>query len=78
VPGIERLTPPRIKEYARYDLYTAATDWFDRLAAPISNSYDEPEIRAWYERAGLTDIQTERVEDSWIWAIGTRGGSCAS
>ncbi|HZS10749.1 MAG TPA: methyltransferase domain-containing protein [Nitrospirales bacterium] len=72
IPAAERRTPLRIKEYARYDFYTAATDWFDRLAAPISHFYDAEDIRRWFTSAGLTQVETALVEDSWVWGIGTQ------
>lgn len=69
---VRRWTPLRIKEYATYNLYTNYTDWFDRLSAPISNSYNEAEIRAWFEKGALREIETALIGDSWVWGKGQR------
>jgi len=66
--------PLRIEEYAQYNFYSSYTDWFDRLSAPTSNFYTEPEIRGWFEAAGLENIDTAVVGDSWVWGRGYRGG----
>jgi len=65
--------PLRIKEYARYDFYTSYADWFDRLSAPLSHFYTESEIREWFEKAELKNIETALVGDSWVWGKGHRG-----
>ncbi|GJL65086.1 MAG: hypothetical protein NPIRA05_00570 [Nitrospirales bacterium] len=70
---IAALVPSRIKEYASYDFLSSYTDWFDRLSAPLSNFYNEEEIHAWFRRAGLSNITTSLVEDSWVWGKGSRG-----
>lgn len=75
---VERSIPLRIKEYAGYDFYTSYTDWFDRLAAPVSHSFGQEEIQGWFQRAGLTQIETALVGDSWVWARGSRAGKCTS
>jgi SAM-dependent methyltransferase/uncharacterized protein YbaR (Trm112 family) len=76
--SVEQLAPLRIKDYARTDFYTSYTDWFDRLSAPISHYFTEEEIRRVCERAGLSQIETAQVGDSWVWAAGRRGSACIS
>lgn len=60
VPGlrgiVERLMPARIKLYSGYPFQVMEADWFDRLAAPVRFYYDEPQVRALVEAAGLSDI----------------------
>ncbi|TAJ07289.1 MAG: methyltransferase domain-containing protein [Nitrospirae bacterium] len=75
---VEQYAPLRIKEYAGYDFYASYTDWFDRLAAPVSHSYSEEEMLGWFRRAGLAEIETTLVGDSWVWAKGRKAGSCTS
>lgn len=69
---VERWTPPRIKEYAGYNFASSYADWFDRLSAPVSHCYDSNEIRGWFSRAGLTNIETALIDDSWVWGKGCR------
>ena len=69
---VARWTPLRIKEYAKYDFAASYADWFDRLSAPTSHFYSQAELRAWFERAGLKNIETALVEDSWVWGKGER------
>nr|MBI3612483.1 methyltransferase domain-containing protein [Nitrospirota bacterium] len=78
IAAVERCAPLRIKEYAGYDFYASYTDWFDRLAAPVSHFYSEDEIVGWCRRAGLTEIETALVGDSWVWAKGRKAGPCTS
>ena len=72
-PVVVDWAPLRIKEYASYNFYTSYADWFDRLSAPISHCYTEMEIRGWFLSAGLTEVETALVGDSWVWAKGQRG-----
>ncbi len=57
-PVAEAIAPARIKLYSRYPFQVCFADWFDRLSAPIRFYYDEKEVRAWFERAELSDIHT--------------------
>lgn len=53
---IEKITPPRIKGYAKYNFHVSYTDWFDRLSYPCVNYYNGDQVRGWYERNGLTNL----------------------
>lgn len=61
VPGIgkvlEKITPPRIRGYAKYDFLVSYADWFDRLSYPCVNYYSGEQVRGWYERNGLTKLK---------------------
>ena len=45
-----------LKSYANYPFGVCHNDQFDRFSAPIENRYNQKEIKAWLERAGLEDI----------------------
>ena len=68
----QKIFPPRTREYAGYPFRDNWTDWYDRLAAPITNYYTIDEIFEWTEKARLKDVRVSLVGDSWIWAIGRR------
>jgi len=61
LPGLgnilEKITPPRIKGYAKYNFFVSYTDWFDRLSYPCVNYYSGKQVRAWYERNSLTKLE---------------------
>jgi uncharacterized protein YbaR (Trm112 family)/SAM-dependent methyltransferase len=61
LPGIGKIVtaiaPPRVKGYAKYDFHVSYTDWFDRLSYPCVNYYSGEQVKEWYERNGLTDLQ---------------------
>lgn len=61
LPGVghifEEIAPPRVKGYAKYDFHVSYTDWFDRLSYPCVNYYSGDQVREWYERNGLTDLE---------------------
>ena len=50
------LVPDRVDESAKYDLNTAITDWFDRLACPVKKHYRREDLMRWYSNAGFTDV----------------------
>jgi len=52
--------------------YTAYADWYDRLAAPITNYYKERELQDWLSRSSLQETALKKVEDSWWWLYGRR------
>lgn len=56
LPLVERMTPARVKLYARFTFRTCFADWFDRLAAPIRYYYDRNDMEAWAGRAGLENV----------------------
>jgi hypothetical protein len=64
--------PVRIREYADHGYYTAYADWYDRLAAPITNYYRERELQDWLSRSSLRETALKKVEDSWWWLYGRR------
>jgi SAM-dependent methyltransferase/uncharacterized protein YbaR (Trm112 family) len=49
-----RIGPARLKVYAVYPFQVVYADWFDRLAAPIRNYYDDRAMREWLDRAHLS------------------------
>ena len=53
---VERVTPPRIKLYARYPFQVSVADWFDRLAVPRRHYYGPDDLAGWAARAGLADV----------------------
>lgn len=69
---LARRFPARIREYAEHGYYTAYVDWYDRLAAPITNYYKEKEVQDWLSRSILCETALEKVEDSWWWLYGKR------
>jgi SAM-dependent methyltransferase/uncharacterized protein YbaR (Trm112 family) len=64
--------PLRVKEYATYGYNVGYTDWFDRLSAPITNYYKEPEMRSWLMHSKLSKTDLRLVGDSWWWLYGER------
>lgn len=68
-----KMFPARTQEYAGYSFRNNWTDWYDRLAAPLTNYYTVEDIEKWLKNAGLEDGGVSPVGDSWIWAKGTRG-----
>ncbi len=56
-PLLQKLTPPRVRGYAKYDFRVSYTDWFDRLTYPCVHYYNEDDLRAWYGR-GFTAVHT--------------------
>lgn len=63
---------PRVKLYAGYPFQVSYADWFDRLAAPLRFYYDAPELQAWFERAGLEQVQVSPT-GSYGWrALGVK------
>ncbi len=46
-----------LKQYAAYPFGVLLNDTFDRLSAPIENRYTPAEVRSWFEKAGLTDVE---------------------
>jgi SAM-dependent methyltransferase/uncharacterized protein YbaR (Trm112 family) len=48
-----------LRQYADYPFRVLHTDQFDRFSAPIENRYSRAEVRAWFDRAGLTDVSIE-------------------
>jgi SAM-dependent methyltransferase/uncharacterized protein YbaR (Trm112 family) len=69
---VKDCSPPRLKEYARHGFKVGYTDWFDRLAAPISNYYKRHEMLGWLERSQLSNTKLKFIEDSWWWLYGER------
>lgn len=69
---VDRHAPLRVKEYAKYGLQVAYTDWYDRLSAPITNYYKESDLKGWVARSGLGKSSLELVGDSWWWVYGER------
>src|SRR5439155_11769137 len=54
---LEKIIPPRIRGYAKYNFFVSYTDWFDRLSYPCVNYYSGKQVRAWYERNSLTKLE---------------------
>ncbi len=50
---VEKVTPARIKGYAKYDFLVSYTDWFDRLSYPCVNYYSADQVQGWYEGNGM-------------------------
>lgn len=53
---LRAVVPERIQEYAKHDLHTCVTDWFDRLSCPVKKHYKQEDLRRWYERAGYDQV----------------------
>jgi len=69
---VELLIPVRVKEYSRYTFRVSTTDWFDRLSAPLSRSYNQKEIKRWLEYEHLADIGISKIDSSWVYGYGVR------
>jgi len=54
---VEKAAFPRVKLYSQYPFQVVYADWFDRLSAPIRWYYEAPELRAWFEGAGLSLVR---------------------
>ena len=78
LPFLEKLAnryfPSRIKEYANHGFRVGFADWFDRLAAPITNYYKEIEMQNWLKHSGLSNTKLLMEGDSWWWLYGERKG----
>ena len=76
VPGlariVESMTPSRVKVYDRYPFQVSHADWFDRLAAPIRFYYNDDEVKALLESAGLADVQTGQTGQYGVRGRGVR------
>jgi uncharacterized protein YbaR (Trm112 family)/ubiquinone/menaquinone biosynthesis C-methylase UbiE len=72
-PFCQKIFPARTQEYAGYSFRNNWTDWYDRLAAPITHFYDTSDITSWLREASLEKVEVNAEGDSWIWAIGRRG-----
>ncbi|MBT3350991.1 MAG: methyltransferase domain-containing protein [Nitrospinaceae bacterium] len=57
IPGVDSLTPRRIKLYAKFPFHTCFADWFDRLSAPIRFYYNREDMEGWAERSGLSNVK---------------------
>ena len=55
-PALEKVTPPRVKNYSQYPFQVLYADWFDRLAAPIRFYYNEDEVSELMESVGLSAV----------------------
>lgn len=64
-PRLDRYVPSHVREYARYPFRVSETDWFDRLAAPITHWYTREEIERWFQRAKLINVEVRSIEDFW-------------
>ncbi|MEW6042059.1 MAG: methyltransferase domain-containing protein [Elusimicrobiota bacterium] len=69
---VNAVIPLRIKDYAKYDFLTCHTDWFDRLSAPISFSFSASEIKEWFKRTGLNEIEVSTIDNSWVRGCGRK------
>lgn len=62
---LPRLVPARIREYARLGFRVSRTDWYDRLAAPVSRPMTREEARSLLALAQLSEQAVTAVDDSW-------------
>ena len=53
---LEKVTPPRVKNYSQYPFQVLYADWFDRLAAPIRYYYNENEVTDLMHSVGLSTV----------------------
>ena len=60
-PAADRVTPPRIRVYARYPFQVCYADWFDRLSAPIRFYYDGDDLAGWAQRSGLVNVRISQT-----------------
>jgi SAM-dependent methyltransferase len=67
-PFIDRLTPKRIKLYARFPFHTCYADWFDRLSAPIRFYYNREDMEGWAGRACLESVEISPT-DLYGWRL---------
>jgi len=76
IDGLNRLVnkyaPLRIKEYALHGFKVSYTDWFDRLSAPLTNYYKQPQLLKWINHHGIDHTQLKLIGDSWWWLYGER------
>ena len=54
-----------LQRYGTEGFRVCYNDQFDRLSAPLEQRYTRAEVRALFERAGLTDIRVE-AHHGWI------------
>lgn len=69
---LDSCIPQRITEYAKYDFRVSFADWYDRLSAPITNSYTEQKIRKWFLDANLCSIDIRSIESFWLRGCGKK------
>jgi hypothetical protein len=69
--------PTRIDEYAKYDLHTCVTDWFDRLSCPVKIHYRREHLLSWYQEAGYSNVSVTPYWKAFWNACGTRTESLA-
>jgi len=53
---LDRITPERVKLYARFPFRVSWADWFDRLSAPIRFYYNEDDLKQWASNANLKNV----------------------
>jgi hypothetical protein len=53
---LNRVTPERVRLYARFPFRVSWADWFDRLSAPIRFYYNEEDLRQWAKNANLKNV----------------------
>ena len=64
-PVLGRVVPRRIQEYARLGFRVSRTDWYDRLAAPVSRPMTLAQARALLALPELYQQRVTPVDDSW-------------
>ncbi len=53
---LDKITPERVKLYARFPFRVSWADWFDRLSAPVRFYYDEEDLKQWARNAYLKNV----------------------
>ncbi len=66
-----RFIPRRIQEYAELGFRVSRIDWYDRLAAPVSQPMTHEQAQALIMLAELCEQEVRAVDDSW-WACSAR------
>ena len=62
---LRRVVPRRIQEYARLGFRVSRTDWYDRLAAPVSRPMTMAQARSLLALPELCDQVVTPIDDSW-------------
>lgn len=77
---LPRLVPLRIKEYAELGFRVSRVDWYDRLAAPVSQPMTMIQAQALLALPELCDQVVTPIDDSWwqCYARVHRAGNKAS
>ncbi len=70
-PVLQGLLPQRIQEYAALGFRVSRVDWYDRLAAPVSQPMTRAQAQALLALPGLRDQHVAPIDDSW-WRCSAR------